>query len=353
MSTGTYLQGFSLRRLVSRGKHTREIVPPIWWSSPADTNIQRQNLMYAYPARRPNGAPIHGLPPRRASLIFLIEKSTNQSDILHKLSSATSSPSDTACLTLLQTIFPSLFILESKTSSIPEVRGSKARIPGMMGIMREILVRHRRCDYAREVWVLSSRSPLARGEGLQESSHSQVRSECFVCPEDMKLRRTGVSIRHLVLQTGYWSCHTRRRQPTGLTSAWVHEQKAWLIQDARRFITAKQHENISIHSLVQGISINDITWLTIPNSSRPNPQEALKRRRLVEDLVTWLFEGYLVPLLRVSSCFSESLMLIVRIHSMQLKQLLQSTRLFISLMKLGQQRLDLILNISNKTSYRN
>ena len=72
-----------------------------------------------------------------------------------------------------------------------------------------------------------------------------------------------------------------------------------LIVDARQFITAKQHETVSIHALVQGISINDITWLAVPNTPRPNSQEALKRRKLVEELVRWLFEGYLVPLLRV------------------------------------------------------
>lgn len=42
----------------------------------------------------------------------------------------------------------------------------------MMGVMREILVRHRRCDYAKEVWVLAQRS--RNEEGLRESSHSQV-----------------------------------------------------------------------------------------------------------------------------------------------------------------------------------
>ena len=67
-----------------------------------------------------------------------------------------------------------------------------------------------------------------------------------------------------------------------------------LISDARQFITAKQHENISLHSLVQGIAINDIAWLAIPGASRPNPQEATKRRKLVEDLIIWIFEGYLI-----------------------------------------------------------
>jgi len=74
---------------------------------------------------------------------------------------------------------------------------------------------------------------------------------------------------------------------------------ALLMTDVRHFITAKQHENTSLHALVQGIAMNDIIWLAIPGSSRPNPQENGKRRRLLEDLFTWLFEGYLIPLLRV------------------------------------------------------
>ena len=48
-----------------------------------------------------------------------------------------------------------------------------ARIPGMMGVMREILVRHRGCDYTKEVWVLTTRQPGGEGE-LHDSSHSQV-----------------------------------------------------------------------------------------------------------------------------------------------------------------------------------
>jgi hypothetical protein len=49
-----------------------------------------------------------------------------------------------------------------------------ARVPGMMGVMREILVRHRGCDYTKEVWVLSTRQPAVGEWELQDSSHSQV-----------------------------------------------------------------------------------------------------------------------------------------------------------------------------------
>jgi hypothetical protein len=69
--------------------------------------------------------------------------------------------------------------------------------------------------------------------------------------------------------------------------------------DADLLIQSKQHENVSVHIVLQGISINEITWLAVPGTTRPNSQEAIKRRRLVEDLMTWIMEGYLIPLLRV------------------------------------------------------
>ena len=106
-------------------------------------------------------------------------------------------------------------------------------------------------------------------------------------------------LRYIMPQEPDWTKYIRwRAKPTGPTSTYV-PLHAVLTSDARQFITAKQHENISLHALVQGIAINDITWLVIPGSPRPNPQEAAKRRKLVEDLITWIFEGYLIPLLRV------------------------------------------------------
>jgi hypothetical protein len=71
------------------------------------------------------------------------------------------------------------------------------------------------------------------------------------------------------------------------------------LSDADLLIQSKQHENVSIHTVLQGISVNEITWLAVPGTTRPNPQEATKRRRLVEDLISWIMEGYLIPLLRV------------------------------------------------------
>lgn len=59
---------------------------------------------------------------------------------------------------------------------------------------------------------------------------------------------------------------------------------------------------MSVHSLVQDLHITDFTWLALGDHRRVPPQEATKRRQLVEHLMYWLFEQFLIPLLRVSCC---------------------------------------------------
>lgn len=51
---------------------------------------------------------------------------------------------------------------------------------------------------------------------------------------------------------------------------------------------------------MQGISIPDILWLSVADS-RPTPQESMKQRLLAQDLIRWVFEDYLIPLLRVGA----------------------------------------------------
>ena len=70
--------------------------------------------------------------------------------------------------------------------------------------------------------------------------------------------------------------------------------------DTRHFIRAKQYEPTNLHSLVQKMRINDFRWLSLAESKRVPPQEMEKRRNLVQELVTWIFDGYLVPLLKVT-----------------------------------------------------
>jgi len=91
-----------------------------------------------------------------------------------------------------------------------------ARIPGMMGVMREILVRHRGCHYTKEVWILTTRQP-STGEGeLHDSSHSQVGTRSISRPETLM---PGLPLRYIMPQETDWTKYTRwRGKPAGLAS---------------------------------------------------------------------------------------------------------------------------------------
>lgn len=69
-------------------------------------------------------------------------------------------------------------------------------------------------------------------------------------------------------------------------------------------VTAKVFEPISLHAVMQDIRVNDVAWLCV-GMGRVSPQEAAKRRQLVEAFVLWLFDEVIVPLLRVSFCSNE------------------------------------------------
>jgi hypothetical protein len=70
-----------------------------------------------------------------------------------------------------------------------------ARIPSMMGVMREILVRHRGCDYTKEVWILSTRQPGGKEE-LHDSTHRQV-CQCSIDRLSNANARCAASLHHV------------------------------------------------------------------------------------------------------------------------------------------------------------
>lgn len=72
--------------------------------------------------------------------------------------------------------------------------------------------------------------------------------------------------------------------------------------DVRRLVSAKQFEPITLHSLLVDIRINDFYWLSDTSTSTPEritPQQDVIRRGLVEQFMFWLFNDYLVPLIKV------------------------------------------------------
>ncbi|GAA5851509.1 hypothetical protein JCM8547_001116 [Rhodosporidiobolus lusitaniae] len=71
------------------------------------------------------------------------------------------------------------------------------------------------------------------------------------------------------------------------------------------FIRLRRFESTSVHALLQGFSILDCTWLAPPTAShrsnkqqKPTAQDMEKRRELLSDFLFWLFDGFLIDLIR-------------------------------------------------------
>jgi telomerase reverse transcriptase len=77
-------------------------------------------------------------------------------------------------------------------------------------------------------------------------------------------------------------------------------------QGIKKLVLGKRYETFSIHHLLQGISVDEFSWLhssSGQNGGRVNVSEHVTRRRLVEELVFWLYDGFLIPLIRVRSTY--------------------------------------------------
>lgn len=72
-----------------------------------------------------------------------------------------------------------------------------------------------------------------------------------------------------------------------------------LTADARRLVTAKQFEPINLHSILEDVKTADFDWVQL-SGIRPNQAESRIQRTLVERCLHWLFEEYLIPLLKVT-----------------------------------------------------
>lgn len=81
----------------------------------------------------------------------------------------------------------------------------------------------------------------------------------------------------------------------------VHLDSPTIRTGIRKIVLGKRYETFSMHHMLQGIAPDQVPWLSSSPeaSSRINASENVKRRQLVEELLFWLYDGFLIPLIRV------------------------------------------------------
>ncbi|KAL1408231.1 Telomerase reverse transcriptase [Vanrija albida] len=212
----------------------------------ANLTLARQIMFYGRPSRTASRTIVYGLPRNHP-----LNRCYNDPSGL---------PTDQACLELLRVVFPST---PSDESALKGKRTGK-----MLGVMRELLVAQKKINY----------------RALLRMCVDRQKDVDLVC-------RFLSSVLHKLL--------------SGYITGGEHNRNV-ISRNAHALIRAKMYEPISVHTLLQGLRINDMTWLAAGEDRRVPPQEAIKRRQLAQEFLTWLFDSYIIPLLRSSFYVTET-----------------------------------------------
>ena len=141
--------------------------------------------------------------------------------------------------------------------------------------------RHARCSYAA---MLDHYCPRPRdlddctaSSIMQASTFAQVSSFC----------RAAVS---KVFPRDFW----------GNGESGAHNLRA-IMRNVDRFVRLRRYESLTLHDVLQGIEVLDISWLALQNDesgSKLSRTDFQKRKELLAELLYYLFDSFLMPLIR-------------------------------------------------------
>ncbi|WWC73585.1 uncharacterized protein I206_107557 [Kwoniella pini CBS 10737] len=271
-----------------------------------DVKIPRQRIYYGHASRNPQGKITYGLP---------------QSHPLHKLCYMENhfQLSNIELLRFAQTVIPS--ILGQGNDDNLKTKGNKYRLEGVLGMINELVARYRKIDFRHTLRSCVKNVSV----GILKDDHPNVKpstsvpiTQVFPDPtsqEDskpFKLREAGDAIPPLLKPVShgqvcrYIIAIFRRLFSSEMLGS--RHNLDTLTSHVKRFVKAKQFEPINLHSLLQGIQINEFQWNRIDphDNQRISVSEATKRTRVVEDFIEWIFSSFLIPLLRHTFYITET-----------------------------------------------
>lgn len=85
--------------------------------------------------------------------------------------------------------------------------------------------------------------------------------------------------------------------------------KAIIMQQIDRFIQLRRYESMTLHDVLRDIKISDVTWLAPPTQHHKRKlamSDLNKRKEVFDELVYWLFDSFLVPLINSNFHVTES-----------------------------------------------
>lgn len=141
--------------------------------------------------------------------------------------------------------------------------------------------RHKACSYGS---LLEYYCPTSLGQNTDSTSSIQHASSVA---EVSAFCRNVIS---KVFPNKFWG--------TGETG---YSNKRGIMQNVDQFIRLRRYESLSLHDVVQEYHIHDIEWLKPPKVNtalRLSASDSAKRKELMAELLYYLFDSFLIPLIR-------------------------------------------------------
>lgn len=70
--------------------------------------------------------------------------------------------------------------------------------------------------------------------------------------------------------------------------------------DVSTFISCRRGETTTLHNVIQGISLPNVAWLQGALGGSKSQSGDIKGREVFNELLYWIFEYFVLPLLKVS-----------------------------------------------------
>jgi telomerase reverse transcriptase len=83
----------------------------------------------------------------------------------------------------------------------------------------------------------------------------------------------------------------------------------FLTVGAEKIVDMRRYENISLHAVMNGIKLTDISWLAPPNSSSTTKlslTDTKKRTELLAEFIYWLFDAVIIHVIRTNFYVTET-----------------------------------------------
>ena len=159
----------------------------------------------------------------------------------------------------------------------------------------------------RKVLAMTTQTNVESTQGKTESDAGKAKFE-LALPAPRKPRYTNYAVPTTGQVVHFITLAIKSLLPRDVFGS-LHNQKL-VLDTIGDFVRLRRYESFNLHQIAQSFRFTDVDWAlpsrAVTRKRRLSRQEAEERKRLVLELLYWLFDGLVIPLLRTTFYITET-----------------------------------------------